>query len=61
MYRRYKLNNKILYFLILGNMLFSQYEYSKEDMNSTSESYGELVWQPTYVNYITLHYFTTQG
>ena len=55
------MNNKILYFLILGNILFSQYEYSKEDMNSTSESYGELVWQPTYANYITLHYFTTQG
>ena len=55
------MNIKVLYFLILGNIIFSQYEYSKEDMNSTSESYGQLIWQPTYVNYITLHYFTTQG
>ena len=30
-------------------------------MNSTSTSFGDMVWQPTYVNYITLHYFTTQG
>ena len=29
--------------------------------NSTSLSFGEMVWQPTYVGYITLHYFTTQG
>ena len=30
-------------------------------MNPTSISYGEMVWQPTYTDYITLHYFTTQG
>ena len=52
---------KLIYLFILSNILFSQYEYSKEDMNSTSTSFGEMVWQPTYVNYITLHYFTTQG
>ena len=40
---------------------FSQYEYSKEDLNTTSNSYGEMVWNPTYNDYITLHYFTTQG
>ena len=57
----YNINNKVLFFLILGNFIFSQYEYSKEDMNSTSDSYGEMVWQPAYVDYITLHYFTTQG
>ena len=52
---------KLIYLFILSNILFSQYEYSKEDMNSTSTSFGDMVWHPTYVNYITLHYFTTQG
>ena len=55
------MNKKILYFIILGNILFSQYEYSKEDLNSTSSSYGQMVWSPTYEGFITLHYFTTQG
>ena len=55
------LNNTLLFLFILGNVLFSQYDYSKEDMNPTSDSYGEMVWQPTYADYITLHYFTTQG
>ena len=55
------MNIKLAYLFILSNILFSQYEYSKEDMNSTSLSFGEMVWQPTYVDYITLHYFTTQG
>ena len=52
---------KLIYLSILSTCLFSQYEYSKEDVNSTSSSYGQLVWSPTYEGYITLHYFTTQG
>ena len=52
---------KLIYLSILSTCLFSQYEYSKEDLNSTSSSYGQLVWSPTYDGYITLHYFTTQG
>ena len=52
---------RLIYLLILSTCLFSQYEYSKEDLNSTSSSYGQLVWSPTYDGYITLHYFTTQG
>jgi len=52
---------KLIYLSILSTGLFSQYEYSKEDLNSTSSSYGQLVWSPTYEGYITLHYFTTQG
>ena len=52
---------KLIYLSILSTCLFSQYEYSKEDLNSTSSSYGQLVWSPTYEGYITLHYFTTQG
>ena len=52
---------RLIYLSILSTCLFSQYEYSKEDVNSTSSSYEQLVWSPTYVDYITLHYFTTQG
>ena len=51
----------ILWVSILIASLFSQYEYSKEDMNPTSSTYGEMIWQPSYEGYITLHYFTTQG
>ncbi len=53
--------NKLIYLSLLSTCLFSQYEYSKEDLNSTSSSYGQMVWSPTYEGYITLHYFTTQG
>jgi len=51
----------IVFVYILIASLFSQYEYSKEDFNPTSSSYGEMIWQPLYQDYITLHYFTTQG
>ena len=36
-------------------------EYSLEDYNSTSPTYGMNVWYPEYLDYITLHYFSTQG
>tara|TARA_Y100001968_G_C18930664_1_gene514108 strand:+ start:279 stop:416 length:138 start_codon:yes stop_codon:yes gene_type:complete len=45
----------------MSSLVFSQYGYSKEDLNPTSSTYGQLVWQPSYDGYITLHYFTTQG
>ena len=52
---------KKLFILVLSSMIFAEYEYSKEDLNPTSSSYGNLVWEPTYDGYITLHFFTTQG
>ena len=55
------MNNKILFLIIMSSLVFSQYGYSKEDLNPTSSTYGQLVWQPSYDGYITLHYFTTQG
>jgi len=53
----------MIVFIILsfGIIIADEYDYSKEDMNPTSISFGEMVWQPTYIDYITLHYFTTQG
>ena len=56
-----KLNKLLVSFLIMVNIAFSQYASEKEDMNPTSASYGNMVWQPTYDGYITIHYFTTQG
>ncbi len=41
--------------------LLANYDYSLEDFNSTSPTYRSNVWQPSYSNHITLHYFSTQG
>ena len=40
---------------------FSQLDYSLEDMNTTSLSFGSDVWAPFYTDYITMHYFSSQG
>ena len=41
---------------------FSQnLEYSLQDYNSTSPTYGLDVWYPEYTDFITLHYFSSQG
>tara|TARA_B000000609_G_C24012820_1_gene261101 strand:- start:135 stop:308 length:174 start_codon:yes stop_codon:yes gene_type:complete len=55
---------KHIMFLII--VLFSiviadEFEYSLEDYNTTSPTFGLNVWNPEYSNYITLHYFSTQG
>jgi len=42
-------------------ILLADYQYSLEDYNSTSPTYGLNVWYPEYSGYITLHYFGTQG
>ena len=47
-------------FLFVSSV-FTQFEYSLEDMNSTSPSFGNNVWSPYYSEYITLHYISTQG
>ena len=38
-----------------------EFEYSLEDFNSTSPTYGLDVWNPEYVGFITMHYFSSQG
>ena len=56
------LYNIILPVFLLTSFLFSQeFQYSMEDSNSSSPTYGSNVWFPEYENYITLHYFTSQG
>ena len=51
----------ISFAFLLSSFIFSQYEYSLEDVNATSPSFGENIWYPEYSSYITIHYITTQG
>ena len=52
---------KILSILLFSSYMFCNYEYSLEDYNTTSATYGNNVWEPEYLDYITMHYFSTQG
>ena len=52
---------KIFKILFLLSCLLGNYNYSLEDYNETSPSYGRNVWEPEYLNHITMHYFATQG
>tara|TARA_B100000401_G_C52669261_1_gene654015 strand:+ start:202 stop:363 length:162 start_codon:yes stop_codon:yes gene_type:complete len=47
--------------IFLFSLLLSDYDYSLQDYNSTSPTYGLDVWNPEYSDYITLHYFSSQG
>jgi len=47
----------LLYLLFLVTLSFGQYEYSLEDVNSNSDSFGENVGPGYFSNKITLHYF----
>jgi len=55
----YKIFNIIMVSFL--TILFSNYEYSLEDYNTTSPTYGQDVWNPEYSDNITLHYFSSQG
>ena len=52
---------KILLILSFPCYILCNYEYSLEDYNTTSPTYGNNVWEPEYLDYITMHYFSTQG
>ncbi len=54
-----KLFNIIIF--VFATTLVADYNYSLEDYNSTSPTYGLDVWNPEYSGYITLHYFGSQG
>ena len=43
------------------NFVYADYDYSFQDYNSTSPTYGLDVWNPEYSNYITMHFFSSQG
>ena len=52
---------KIKLILLLTSLVFCNYNYSLEDYNPTSPTYESNVWEPEYLNYITMHYFGTQN
>ena len=53
---------KILFILLFPIVLIAdEFQYSLQDYNSTSPTYGLDVWNPQYSDYITLHYFSSQG
>ena len=52
---------KIKLILLLTSFVFCNYNYSLEDYNPTSPTYASNVWEPEYLNYITMHYFGTQN
>jgi len=52
----------VLFIFLLPIFIFcDEYDYSLEDFNTTSPTYGLDVWNPLYSDYITLHYFSSQG
>jgi len=52
---------KVLFIVLSVTLVFATYEYSLQDFNSTSPTFGSDVWNPEYSDYITLHYFSSQG
>ena len=52
---------KLLLILIVFGFTFADYAYTLEDNNTTSPTYGLDVWYPEYADFITCHYFSSQG
>ena len=51
---------KIIKYLLLAlplTVVVTQYNYSLEDLNSSSETYGSSVRPEYFSNHVTLHYF----
>ena len=51
----------LLTFLVPFVLIADDYQYSLQDYNSTSQTFGLDVWNPEYEGYITMHYFSSQG
>ena len=52
---------KIVLILSFTSYMLCNYQYSLEDYNTTSPTFGDNVWEPEYLDHITMHYFATQG
>ena len=50
-----------LFILSFGIVVADEFEYSLEDYNATSPTFESNVWNPECSDYITLHYFSSQG
>ena len=51
----------ILVISFIIQIALCSYNYSLMDYNSTSPTFESNVWEPEYLDYITMHYFATQG
>jgi len=54
---KYKSTFKKLMIIWSTCMITAQYDYSLEDMNSSSSSYGQNIGTAYFQNHVTLHYF----
>ena len=52
---------RMLLILLFPVFIYANYDYSAQDYNSTSPTYGLDVWNPEYSDYITMHFFSSQG
>ena len=50
-------NNHIILSTLCLSLVFGQYDYSLEDLNSTSNYFGENVGTSYFPDNVTLHYF----
>ena len=50
-------NNHIILSTLCLSLVFGQYDYSLEDLNSTSDYFGDNVGTSYFPDNVTLHYF----
>ena len=50
-------NNHIILSTLCLSLVFGQYDYSLEDLNSTSDYFGDNVGTSYFPDQVTLHYF----
>ena len=50
-------NSRIILSTLLLSLVFGQYDYSLEDINSSSEYYGAHIGTSYFPEQVTLHYF----
>ena len=51
------LKKNAIFTLLLFSSVFSQYDYNLEDLNSTSQFYGEEVGTSYFPGKVSVHYF----
>ena len=60
--RRISMHIKAILFLLSVNFIYSQdYTYSIEDINQTSDYYGNYISPSDFSGQVTLHYFGHQN
>ena len=49
------------FIILLFSLIYSQYSYELEDINTTSSTYTQTISPSMYNNQVTLHYFGHQN